>query len=560
MNLEAHIIDAQVRKLVADQSNELKLALKNSKADDSRLKSAAYLFLVIKSKLDLSDDEVFDAIVDGGNDFGVDAIYFQKNDDRNLDVYLFQSKYTQDFDKENNFRQNDVLKLIDNVSNSIFKFDLIYNLNPKLRLRVAEILSLISEGYFPKINIIFCSNGIKWNNQTEELLKQKNTSEINIIFIGAKEYNELYKPSQKISATLSLSGGSVTHNDFDFKRALVGRINVNELKKLFDIHGDILLEKNIRRFLGLTNNRVNSKVADTLRSDDERKNFYFYNNGITVTCSKFTTSSLATDTTIRVEDMQIINGGQTSKVISEVLNENIKFSENAFVLLRLYEISDVESDFISNVTLATNSQSPVELSDLKSNDKIQKDLEQSIIALGFSYKRKRNEKSSGSREFTSFVIAEAVLSVWRKKPNKARTSFSGLFSTYYDEIFKTLNGSQAILAGHIHRFAESKRKNPPENSPPFLAYASRFIAMLIGKQLLEAESIDLDKVNHTNFAKLESLLDSNINKYYELAINNINDFIEKRYSNETISLVKYSGIFRRDDLVNDFNDFMNIKK
>lgn len=67
----------------------------------------------------------------------------------------------------------------------------------------------------------------------------------------------------------------------EFSRVLVGRISVTEIATLIERHGERLLERNIRRYLGLQGNRVNEGIRHTLMSE-EKNNFYFYNNGITM--------------------------------------------------------------------------------------------------------------------------------------------------------------------------------------------------------------------------------------------------------------------------------------
>ena len=72
----------------------------------------------------------------------------------------------------------------------------------------------------------------------------------------------------------------------NYLRVLLGRVAVQTIADLFEEHGDRLLQRNIRRYLGLHSNRVNTAIHDTLCSDKADK-FYFYNNGITIVCDKF---------------------------------------------------------------------------------------------------------------------------------------------------------------------------------------------------------------------------------------------------------------------------------
>ena len=71
--------------------------------------------------------------------------------------------------------------------------------------------------------------------------------------------------------------------------------------------------------------------------------------------------------------MQVINGGQTCKTIqSETLNGNLPniVGQSAYLLIRVYQLADTHKDVVQDITYATNSQNPVDLRDLKSNDEI----------------------------------------------------------------------------------------------------------------------------------------------------------------------------------------------
>ena len=180
---------------------------------------------------------------------------------------------------------------------------------------------------------------------------------------------QLMQATKQVDDTLRLSGKAIVE-DLDYCRVLLGKIPVREIEVLFNRHGDLLLERNVRRFLGLQGNRVNQGIDHTLRTEAERENFYFYNNGITLLCRKFTYNALQGENfQVRAEGIQIINGGQTCKTIQATLaalaGADVNL-EKAFVLVRLYELPSDSADLVRSITYATNSQNPVDLRDLRS--------------------------------------------------------------------------------------------------------------------------------------------------------------------------------------------------
>ena len=127
------------------------------------------------------------------------------------------------------------------------------------------------------------------------------------------------------------------------------------------------LQRNIRRYLGLNENRVNADIHRTLTDPENCENFYFFNNGITIICKSFRYNALqGADFQLKLENMQVINGGQTCKTIQQALNshESLPGYQNTYVMVRVYELADDDQGFVTDITYATNSQNPVDLREI----------------------------------------------------------------------------------------------------------------------------------------------------------------------------------------------------
>lgn len=548
MDINASIVDQRLTGIVQDH---LALVEPYAKNDADKQRSVAFVLLCASTALALPLEDAAELLTEGGNDAGVDALHFSEPDDGEFTVTIFQGKYKRDLTGAANFPENGVKSAI-NMVGTLFDPSKSIQLNKHLAPRVEEIRSLIRDGHIPNVRLILCNNGAKWNEQAQSWIDQTGFSSDQVSWVHFNHDNivAVLQSKKAVDDSIQLQGKAVIE-EFDFRRVLVGKVAITEIAGLFNRHNDLLLERNIRRYLGLHANRVNSAIHATLADKEKSNNFYFFNNGITMICRKFRHNALQGESyQLKVEGIQIINGGQTCKTIQQTLNQSKHDFSGVYVLLRLYELADDDQDFVRDITYATNSQNPVDLRDLHSNDEIQKQLEIGIAALGYTYKRQREEGGGGTAAIASTIAAEAVLAIWRNKPHQAKFLRREHFGKLYQEIFKELNAAQAVLAVLIFRIVENERKRPALPNPPeFLPYAAHYLAMLVGRQLLQAHTLKMAEVDHRNFSSLAETLSSEKDIYLQDAIGKIKVALGKLYGEHAISLQQLSATFRRGDLL-----------
>lgn len=547
MDINKHIIDQRIRKIVSENPDWFFM-----ESDENKKISKAFVILGVASYMGIELSEAFSLVTEGGNDSGIDAIFIGDTVNFEFQVTIFQAKYKNNLDNDTNFPANSVLRVVNAVT-SIFDPTKDGLLNKFLKPKVEEIRSLISDGFIPIVKCVLVNNGLPWTEEGKNHIRNANFSSSQVVFEHFNHQNivEQLKSIEKINDTLSLTGEGVVE-EFNFKRVLIGKINVAEIASLMDRYGDSLLERNVRKFLGLRINRVNESIKNTL-IDEKRNNFYFFNNGITMVCNNFRYNALSSKNwQVKVEDIQIINGGQTCKTIQQTLNEypTLDFS-NVFVLLRLYEISEGDDELLTDITIATNSQNPVDLRDLRANEQIQRDLETAVKELGYTYKRKR-DSVSGGEPIPSSVAAEAVFTIWRKKPHLAKFRRSDLFGKFYYDIFRNLNAAQLVIAVLIFRYCDSQRKKLKLlEQYPHLSYSNYFLSMLLGQQLLTELNIDIDNLTHRNFETAKDLLERKKENLYEKAnielIKALNELYKEGYQN--VELRRLSSTFRSGELL-----------
>ena len=539
-NINASIVDLRVTGMIEEHPEWFPWP------DENRRKSAAFVVLCMSTALDLPLEDCIDLLTDGSNDAGVDGLYIGDVEEGDFVVTVFLGKYkVRDLRGTANFSENDLQSALRTIE-VLFDPYREVELNERIAPHIAEIRSLILDGYIPTVRLVLCNNGARWAAQAERWVQeaeQVSGGRLEVLHFNHDAIVRTLQRGPHVDTDLTLTGGTVTE-DLNFSRVLIGRISVHEVHRLFEEHGDQLLERNVRRFLGQAN-RINTEIRATLLDADRSPNFYFYNNGITVICNRFAFNALQRSAyRVRLQNLQVVNGGQTCKTIHQTLRDNPACAEESSVLIRIYQLPDESSEVVGDITRATNSQSPVDLRDLRSNDELQRALALGMEQLGYTYKRHRDDAGVAADTVTSGMVAEAVLAVWRERPHQAKFRRREHFGKLYDTIFKDLNAAQALLATHIYRIVERRRREGMEAPPDFLPYASHHLAMVVGRELRGDPPLPVAEISHRNFADMRAALDGDGDRYYALAVESLNNALRAYYGGRQISLQQLAGTFR----------------
>jgi hypothetical protein len=156
-------------------------------------------------------------------------------------------------------------------------------------------------------------------------------------------------------------------------RCWIVGVPLEEVNRLYHEHGTGLLARNVRLFAG-KRTPANSAMADTLSSDAERSNFFYYNNGLCIVVSRIDKETYDNGRSlIGLHDPQIVNGGQTYFTVGHAEDDRLK---GASVLARIICPPSEEKgeQFTDTVIRSTNTQTPVDSRDFHANDARQKSL------------------------------------------------------------------------------------------------------------------------------------------------------------------------------------------
>ena len=153
MDIAKQIIDQRINKILEDNEETF------TDNDKERNRSKAFLLLGVAAYLDIDMTEAVQYLTDGGNDGGFDAAYIVEAQDSQLNVVMFQSKYSRKLDSDSNFPANAVEKAVNTIK-CVFDPSTQIELNIQSRKKVEEIRSFILDGAIPYVTFVMLNNGL----------------------------------------------------------------------------------------------------------------------------------------------------------------------------------------------------------------------------------------------------------------------------------------------------------------------------------------------------------------------------------------------------------------
>jgi hypothetical protein len=402
------------------------------------------------------DSYIKNHIVDRANDLGNDFIFVNKPEKQ---INFFQFKYSQ----SSLLTTSDIIKNKEFIE-WLFKIGN-HDLKPNKILQGIidnEILDIITDSSVENgdysIVLYYIDNSFDRKIQTDikGLFSNFRDKNINLI-IKFYDYSDLENLYDDIEIPRNKIELEIIENEFFEKsylyfqengtetdlQTIITSIKASSLKRIIEEYKEMLFTLNVRYFKGV--NDINSKIKDEY-SKGSRSNFWILNNGINAICQDYQKN----DKTLNMTNFQIVNGGQTTKTLTRVVND---IPDNVHILMRLTKISNItETSKISKqIAITSNSQNAITSRDLHSGDRIQETIFRKLEAVGIFYDKKDGEWSSienkqkyrnpnGIRnsylKISNNDIAKAYMSFYLQIPISTKGRDKLVFSeVYYDKIF-----------------------------------------------------------------------------------------------------------------------------
>jgi len=328
------------------------------------------------------------ALCDGTHDKGIDAVLIDKVE---RTVSVFQSKYERAGNKTQ-LKENEV-KLLASVRDYFKSRKALaaatHKANSATQRLLDEPFQALSTTSNPfTLELIFITTH-KVNPAVEPLLRdtfQFTPDQFrvfcydSVLAIMADKSRDFLPANAPYNLPFKSTDGAIVRTSK--YNSWILTVDANALRDMAINYPDhLLFRKNVRDFIS-KRSETNRRMMETLKDSDEQRNFWFYNNGITILCNS---ASLNMEQKyIHLLDPEVINGCQTVVTIRKFKEES-----SAEVLVRV--VASQDQGFMDSMILYQNSSNPVLKRDLKSNDPVQVRLHHEFFKRGWFYEVKRGQ-------------------------------------------------------------------------------------------------------------------------------------------------------------------------
>lgn len=265
-----------------------------------------------------------------------------------------------------------------------------------------------------------------------------------------------------------------------------------QLAQIYDRWGARLLEQNVRVFLQARSN-VNKGIKRTLENEPEL--FFSFNNGITATAES---ADLFGDDDglhiAKLENLQIVNGGQTTASIYSAYKNKLNLSK-VFVQMKLSIIDPAKAkELVPRISQYANSQNKVSAADFFANHPYHVRMEEfsrRVVAPAkdgsFNLTKWFYERARGSYLDAQAYLTKAQKNKFRSEYPKAqtftKTDLAKYLMVWTENAYFVNRGAQKNFSEFANKVAKSWEENDKQFNETYFKYviAKKIIFDATGK-------------------------------------------------------------------------------
>lgn len=479
-------------------NNQIKVIVRDQGFDNEGYGFAYWYFRNIRG---MADIEAKDQICDGGGDLGIDAIEIQ---DEQVVFYQFKNPGSM----EKAVGGGDVDKLLSGLG-LILSRNHKEIANQELLSRLEEIYSFTPAGY--RI-VVASSSAVDLPNDAKVKLSsfcEKNSGAAKDLFQWEFAnlndiHNRFYSshlPTLNATVDFTLSKTPYMTRIGDHETYLFD-MSGESLASLYDEHGESILQQNVRLFEG--DRGTNLAIAQTASSETDAKDFFHYNNGISLICDSAAFHPF--NNKLSLERPQVVNGGQTMRILHRCFKQGT-LKKDVHAAVRVITTGK-NKDFASNVAVNLNNQTRVDNTFLRSNDPRIVQLLHSLSTHGYFLERRAGEIDAmlpaevealekrygtplserviplkdGMQAYVASYYGDPQLA--KKDPAKIFTDDGGSFSKVLQsdltaEKFRNAYVLSRIVSSEVDRFKVLKRKRYAKDNERKTAYITKLGTIVV---------------------------------------------------------------------------------
>lgn len=506
--------------------------------------SRAFLKWFLVNYYRIDEDTAPYYVCDNPNDKGIDGIYI---DDLSSEIFVLQAKYTSTPGSDQgdaDLRNFDGVKAwFQSPENVQSLDDSLANKELKGIISRLELLDKIRQGYM--INLVFITNKI-FDKNGKEYLKvvgdYYDAWDLNKLF-GSYTYTEKDKP---VAGGFSFNIGNeniIPHRITDDVEVSVFAAKATDIVQLQGIQDQSLFHRNVRYGLGKT--RINRAIAKTIKTVSDHDSFLLFNNGITVICEGFE----LVEGKLNIQNYAVVNGCQTVLTLYE--NKNF-LDDRVRVFTRIIKTGTDEA-LGERITFYNNNQNPINVRDLKSNDKVQEVIQRQVLDYfdnKILYNIKRGESEEGyeiviPNDFVAQLIASFVL-----RDSYITHQKTQLFTEHYQRIFsRHINPPLIHLLWLMYMMIDNNCA--AITNPGARDYkTTRFFIMYLFREIFDKDEVgrglvvDSDTFYKTYGSKCQEAFD----KLSKMLIIGFNNYIATQQEQDNEQFFDYKNILRNEKL------------
>lgn len=346
------------------------------------------------------------AIVDGGGDNGIDAIYVGL--DRR--IWLLQSKYIDAAVGEPDL--GDVNKVCTGVRDLLAgHWD---RFNEAVCAKRPAVMAALDDPAC-QVMVVLVHTGGAMSDDRRHLLGdlerafnagQQQGDYLRTRVLGLEGLHDLHLEllaRQPIQEVVELQHYGFLNAPY---RAVYGRVSARQLADWQRRYGPALVERNLRKYKGSTD--VNDGLAQTLR--EHAPHFFYFNNGVTLLCETFAQVGPRQENRdagrFELRGVSIINGAQTVGAMAREPDAHYAACPSE-VLVTIVSLDRAPPDFGEAVTLNRNRQNAVDIRDFAALDSRQQRWHDTLALMGVNYICQAGDDDPPAGP-TVFDVAEAA--------------------------------------------------------------------------------------------------------------------------------------------------------